>query len=161
MIHCKHIILLLFAALFSTVSIAQISHGGSPLNWDDATYLPVFEIKSMPVVDLVAAAAEDAVTDQFKDAPWRFGLERDVVYNLENSGTWTFENGDHIWRLGVDCPEAVNVSFMLSHFDLPAEASLYVYNSNRTAFLGVIYSGEQQRVGRPIIGSPRWFTYDS
>jgi len=136
MVHCKHLILFFFAALASSVSIAQISHGGTPINWDEAIYHPVFEVKSMPVVDLVAAAAEDAVTDQFKDAPWRFGLEREVVYNLDNSGTWTFENGNHIWRLGVDCPDAVNVSFMLSHFNLPADAALYVYNSNRTAFLG-------------------------
>jgi hypothetical protein len=126
----------MFAALASTVNLAQISHGGSPVNWDDATYHPTFEVKNMPIADLVAAAAEDAVTEQFKDAPWRFGLERDVTYNLENSGTWTFENENHVWRLGIDCPEALNISFMLSTFDLPAEAALYVYNSTRTAYLG-------------------------
>ena len=87
MIHFKNLILFLFAAFTTTVSIAQISHGGFPVNWDDATYYPTFEVKSMPIVDVVAAAAEDAVTDQFKDAPWRFGLEREVLYNLENSGT--------------------------------------------------------------------------
>ena len=42
----------------------------------------------------------------------------------------------HVWRLGVNCPEALNVSFMLSTFDLPSEAALYIYNSDRTAYLG-------------------------
>ncbi len=134
--HCKHLILFLFAALASSVGVAQISHGGFPVNWDDATYHPDFELKSMPAADIAAAAAEDLITDQFKDAPWRFGLEREVVFNLENSGTWTFENGNHVWRLGVDCPNALSISFMLSSFDLPSEAALYVYNSDRTAFLG-------------------------
>ncbi|HIK67056.1 MAG TPA: hypothetical protein EYF95_03715, partial [Flavobacteriales bacterium] len=150
--HCKNIVLLLFAALAATVSIAQISHGGFPVNWDDATYNPTFEVKSMPIVDVVTAAAEDAVTDQFKDAPWRFGLEREVVYNLENSGTWSFENGDHVWRLGVNCPEALSVSFMLSTFDLPSEAALYIYNSDRTAFLGSFTQDNNKEWGGLSLG---------
>ena len=59
MIHFKNLILFLFAALATTVNIAQISHGGSPINWDDSTYNPTFEFKSMPAVDVVAAAEED------------------------------------------------------------------------------------------------------
>jgi lysyl endopeptidase len=115
---------------------AQISHGGSPINWGDATYHPTFEMQEMPDVDLAALAVEDAVTDQHKEAPWRFGVEQEVVFNLENSGTWTFEEGMHVWRLGFNCPNALNVSFMLSRFVLPKEAKLYVYNAQRTAFLG-------------------------
>jgi len=115
---------------------AQISHGGSPINWEDATYHPTFEMKDMPGVDLAALNEEDAVTDQYKEVPWRFGVEQEVAFNLENSGTWTFENGMHVWRLGFNCPNALNVSFMLSRFVLPKEAELFVYNSQRTAFLG-------------------------
>jgi hypothetical protein len=115
---------------------AQISHGGSPINWGDATYQPTFEMQAMPDVDLAALAIEDAVTDQHKEAPWRFGIEQEVAFNLENSGTWTFEDGMHVWRLGFNCPNALNVSFMLSKFILPKEAELYVYNAQRTAFLG-------------------------
>jgi len=115
---------------------AQISHGGSPINWGDATYQPTFEMQEMPDVDLAALAVEDAVTDQHKEAPWRFGVEQEVGLNLENSGTWTFEDGMHVWRLGFNCPNALNVSFMLSRFVLPKEAQLYVYNAQRTAFLG-------------------------
>lgn len=136
MYNCKNIFLLLLGVIFSTATIAQISHGGSPLNWEDATYQPVIEMQQMPDVDLAALALEDAVTDQHKEAPWRFGVEQEVAFNLENSGTWTFEEGMHVWRLGFNCPNALNVSFMLSRFVLPKEAQLYVYNAQRTAFLG-------------------------
>ena len=85
---------IIFPAILSFVispSInAQISHGGSPINWGDATYQPTFEMHEMPNVDLDALAIEDAVTDQHKEAPWRFGVEQEVAFNLENSGTWTF-----------------------------------------------------------------------
>ena len=131
---------IIFPAILSFViapSInAQISHGGTPINWGDATYQPTFEMHDMPNVDLDALALEDAITDQHKEAPWRFGVEQEVAYNLENSGTWTFEDGMHVWRLGFNCPDAINVSFMLSRFVLPKEAQLYVYNAQRTAFLG-------------------------
>ncbi|MGY8908204.1 MAG: trypsin-like serine peptidase, partial [Pseudomonadales bacterium] len=131
---------LILAVIFSSAILpalnAQISHEGYPINWGDETYQPSFEMKNMPGVELAALAEEDAVTDQYKEAPWRFGLEREVEYNLENSGTWTYEDGMHVWRLGVNCPEAINVSFMLSTFNLPTEAALYIYNSDRTSFLG-------------------------
>ena len=131
---------IIFQAILSFViapSInAQISHGGTPINWGDATYQPTFEMHEMPNVNLDALAIEDAVTDQHKEAPWRFGVEQEVAFNLENSGTWTFEDGMHVWRLGFNCPDAINVSFMLSRFVLPKEAQLYVYNAQRTAFLG-------------------------
>ena len=127
---------LLIANTITTSSIAQISHDGHPVNWDDATFSPVFEMKTMPEINVEALAIQDAVTDQYKEAPWRFGVEQEVSYNLENSGTWTFEDGEYVWRLGVDCPDALNVSFMLSTFQLPKEAALYIYNSTRTIFLG-------------------------
>ena len=107
---CKNIFLLLFGVIFSTSTFAQIPHGGSPLNWGDETYQPTIDMRNMPDVDLAALALEDAVTDQHKEAPWRFGVEQEVALNLENSGTWTFEDGKHVWRLGFNCPNALNVS---------------------------------------------------
>jgi len=114
MYNCKNLFLVLVGAIFSTAIFAQISHGGAPINWEDATYQPEFEIKNMPGVDLATLAAEDAVTDQYKEAPWRFGVEQEVAFNLENSGTWSFEEGVHVWRLGFNCPDALNISFLLS-----------------------------------------------
>jgi len=136
MYNCKTIFLILIGVISSATISAQVSQGGSPLNWGDATYQPAFEMQEMPEVDLAALAVEDAVTDQHKEAPWRFGVEQEVSFNLENSGTWTFEDGMHVWRLGFNCPNALNVSFMLSRFVLPNEAQLFVYNAQRTAFLG-------------------------
>jgi hypothetical protein len=136
MINCKNILLLSLGAIFSVATYAQISHGGAPIQWGDATYSPTMDTKLMPVLDLAVLASEDAVTDQYKEAPWRFGVEHPVSYDLQNSGTWTFEEGMHVWRLQFDCPDALNVSFMLSRFVLPKEAELFVYNAQRTAYIG-------------------------
>jgi len=136
MYNCKNLFLVVLGAIFSTAIFAQIPQGGAPINWDDATYQPEFEMKDMPGVNLATLAAEDAVTDLHKEAPWRFGVEQEVAFNLENSGTWSFEEGVHVWRLGFNCPDALNISFLLSKFILPKEAELYVYNAQRTAFLG-------------------------
>jgi hypothetical protein len=142
----------ILSCVISPAVNAQISHGGSPINWGEETSQTSFEIKSMPNVDLTILAEEDAVTDQYKEAPWRFGVEREVEYNLENSGTWTFEEGMHVWRLGVHCPEAINVSFMLSTFNLPTEATLYIYNSDRTAYLGSFTQANNKEWGGLSLG---------
>ena len=68
--------------------------------------IQLLRCKNMPVVDLAALAVEDAVTDQYKEAPWRFGLAREWLYNLENSGTWTLKRECTFGDLGVNCPEA-------------------------------------------------------
>ena len=73
---------LLIASTITTSSIAQISHDGHPVNWDDATFNPVFEMKTMPEINVEALAIQDAVTDQYKEAPWRFGVEQEVLIIL-------------------------------------------------------------------------------
>ena len=87
-------------------------------------------------LDLNVLAAEDAVTDQYKEAPWRFGVEREVSLGLDNAGEWTFEKDRWIWRLAIHCPGATGIGLTLGDFDLPAGAQLFVWNQDRTQFLG-------------------------
>ena len=127
-------LLFLLFAVGSTVS-AQLSFGGAPAGWPQ----PVtegFPWTVLPELDFGLLAAQDAVTDQVKEAPWRFGVEHAVDLSLTSAGQWSFEGGEHVWRLGVDCPGGLNVSFLLDSFDLPKGAKLYVYNEEGSQFLG-------------------------
>ena len=89
----------------------------------------------MPL-DIETLAAEDAVTATMKDAPWRFGVEHDVEWNMVNSGTWTEEDEFRVWRLGVSAEGTTSWSFYLSKFVVPKGGELFVWNGDRTHFLG-------------------------
>ncbi|MBK12527.1 MAG: hypothetical protein CL849_03240 [Crocinitomicaceae bacterium] len=132
-LNCFLSIVLLMGA---QISQAQISQGGSPWKWGsniDMSTIPTFTSEAL---DLNVLAAEDAVTDQYKEAPWRFGVEREVSLGLDNAGEWTFEKDRWIWRLAIHCEGATGIGLTLGDFDLPSGAQLFVWNQARTQFLG-------------------------
>ena len=126
---------LTLALLCSTSLLAQISHGGHPLNWGEEVN---YELNWMTfdALDVDALAAEDAVTATMKDAPWRFGVEHEVAWNMDNSGTWTEEQGFRVWRLPVRAVGATSLSFYLSSFMVPKGGELFVWTANRDHFIG-------------------------
>ena len=71
-----------------------------------------------------------------KDAPWRFGIEHEVAWDMTNSGVWTEEEGFRVWRLGVRAEGATSLSFYLSRFVVPKGGELFVWNAERTHYLG-------------------------
>lgn len=122
-------------ALFLLAPVsAQISRGGSP-NWNavDFDALPVLR---MPAIDREALAAEDAVTDRYKEAAWRFGVEHAVDIDAAEAGTWTQEGPERVWRLAVECPEALGISFLFDAYRVPKGGRLFVWNAERTDFIG-------------------------
>ena len=60
---------------------AQITYGGSP--WTEGARPAAV---TMPAIDRAALAAEDAVTDRHKEAPWRFGVEHEMALNPVEHG---------------------------------------------------------------------------
>jgi hypothetical protein len=95
---------------------AQVSQGGQPLHWDDAAFVADYPGHETADVDLDALAAEDAITDQVKTAAWRFGVEHEVLIAPETHGVWTVEEGLNVWRMGLHCPEALNVKVNFSTY---------------------------------------------
>ena len=124
--------------LFVSSASGQISHGGAPLFWDDISNPShlIAEWEEMPPLDWSSIMQHDSVTDAMKDVPWRFGIEHEVNWRLDNSGTWSTEDGYDVWRLGVHCPAGLSISFDLSVFDVPKGGELFVWNGERSEFLG-------------------------
>ncbi|MGB1075374.1 MAG: trypsin-like peptidase domain-containing protein [Flavobacteriales bacterium] len=131
--------LLLFAlSATATVGHSQISQGGEPLHWGEISNPShiIDNWEEMPALDWEEIMQHDSVTDGMKDVPWRFGIEHPVNWNLDNAGQWTSEDGHQVWRLGVHCPEGLSISFDLSTFDVPKGGELFVWNGDRSEFLG-------------------------
>lgn len=140
----------LFAsALFSAFAVsvsAQVEYPGEPFNWHEKDYhRTALEVHETGTLDLDQLQAEDAVTDQYKSAPYRFGYEWEVSLSPSNSGSWqTLQNGDKLWRLGVHCPDATSISFIMSQFKLHGGAELFIWNEDRSAFKGA-YTSESNK----------------
>ena len=78
-------------AILSGTLSAQVSQGGAPWKWGQPDFQADYPELTTAELDLEVLSAEDAVTDQFKEAPWRFGVEREVDLGLEDAGVWTLE----------------------------------------------------------------------
>ncbi len=131
---------LLSACLLSVLSfalIAQVPHGGAPFWTSPGTNMgnPAWPVHRMPGIDLDALSAADAVTDQVKSAPWRFGQEIPVDIGL-NDGQWLDINGISVWRTQIQAPGALAMSLSFSEFAVPKGARLFVWNADRIEFIG-------------------------
>lgn len=127
-------VLAVLALWISTSAMAQIQQGGQPLHWGESA--PTVAYKTFPALDLDLLSAEDAVTATMKDAPWRFGIEHDVNWTMSTHGSWTEEDGMRVWRMGVQAEGATSWSFYLSRFAVPKGGELFVWNGDRTHFMG-------------------------
>lgn len=128
--------LILTFLFIAVIARAQISHGGQPRSWSTPLKEAVAGY-STAGVDISSLEAEDAITDQHKDIPWRFGVALPVQLNLQNSGTWsTLPNGDKIWRLAIASPGAISLNLNFKQFDIPPGADLFVYSADKSYFLG-------------------------
>ncbi|MEO0405545.1 MAG: hypothetical protein AAF193_11800, partial [Bacteroidota bacterium] len=126
---------------FFAIAIAhgQISQGGEPLRWG----LPL-ELDDMsshrydaPEQDWDLIQAQDEIGDQYKDIPYRFGIEIETDINvLEEGLAYTDEDDNHVIFYEVNCEYATSVSMIFDQFHLPKGAELFVWNAERTEFLG-------------------------
>lgn len=153
-------LLLLFSLLGIT---AQVTNTGQPKSWSlnaKPKLLPIV----LPAIDLAKLNQEDAINDQRKDMPWRFGQEIVVDYNLSNSGAWiTLDNGDRIWRIRFKSAGAKTMNFIFSDFFMPEGATLYLYNNSRSDLLGA-YDSKQNNDERVlgtwlVSGADIWLEY--
>jgi hypothetical protein len=125
----------LWVAAFAAVAplAAQISYGGAPRRDLPTDALPVHDFGS---VDRGALAAEDAVTDSYKEVPWRFGVEHVADIGTERGGAWTAVDGAPVWRTVVRCPGAQSISVRFDRFSVPKGGQVFLWATDGSGFLG-------------------------
>ncbi|MDC8003179.1 T9SS type A sorting domain-containing protein [Aureisphaera galaxeae] len=122
-------IIVLMVPLLSV--LAQERTEDKPVSWE--LNLQEVEPIELPTIDLEAVYEEDSVNDLDKSLPWRYGIERPIIVNLQTDGEWTdLSNGDRIWRAAIKSPEAINMSVNFNDFLLPNGGRLVFYNFDRT-----------------------------
>lgn len=128
---------MIIVALIAIPANAQVSHGGEPYSWSDkSSELNPSHPISMPTLNLEELRAEDEVTDQFKETPYRFGVERDVNIDLLEAAQSENIGGMILHKMSIYCPEATSVNVIFSAFDVPKGDKVYLYDAARENFLG-------------------------
>ena len=133
-----------FLALTSFFSYAQVSEGGRPYTFVNASTRSQADslFGSYQIVDLVkpnlaVAVAEDLINDQ-EGLSYRVGLITPLSLSITNSGTWTvLPDGSKIWRLGVRMADAQALSLYFStDVIIRGAGKLNAYNESQTQYIG-------------------------
>ncbi len=145
--------LLAFIAI-GQFSNSQVSYGGEPQNWADKRLSPDIPFVVTEVPDYDRLALEDAITDQYKDVPYRFGVENEVNYGIGNSGLWIInpDSDVAIWQLGIYCPGARAISLRFDEYQIPKGGEVFIWSEDREEFLGSFTSKNNKPGGQLATG---------
>jgi hypothetical protein len=124
------------ALLAGTAAMAQLSHGGQPGNWEVKSISDDIRFERIGSIDYDRLALEDAITDQHKDVPYRFGVEFETNFNINNSGLLTTDGTTTTWLLGLECPDALSMSIRFDEFIVPKGGQVFIWSADRREFLG-------------------------
>ena len=126
---------------------AQITYGGSP--WPEGERP---EAVTMPAIDRATLAAEDAVTDRYKETPWRFGVEHEMALNPVEHGVWTVERGHRVWRLALAAEGATSLSLRFDTYRVPKGGQMFVYAADGSDVLGALDHRNMKEWGGLAVG---------
>ena len=120
--------------------LAQSNRTGSPVSWNMPQLIEgLDQPEVMPEVNESSLIAEDIDVAEDYSVPYRFAFAHEVNLTLENAGRWTnLPNGDRVWVLLLDCPDAYSMALTFRDVDLPRGARLDIYTPNHQEFLGPI-----------------------
>lgn len=152
-ISIQKLLVIAFLVLANGV-FAQIQHGGEPYQWKDKKVdLSTINFIETAVLNMDEVQAEDAVTDQYKETPYRFGMDTEVNYNFFTEGTLeVLSNGDKLWRLGIHCPEATSINFIFGEYDLPEGATVFIWSTDRNEFIGSLTNQNNKGFNKLAVG---------
>lgn len=105
------------------------------------------ELQAIDRQSLVAKEREAASAAQ-RPGPTRFAVGEDVSINLENAGTWQDVPGGRLWRLVLRAPQALSVNLLLSRFDMPEGAKLWLYDPSYQRIAGPYTARDRSPRGR-------------
>lgn len=121
---------ILFLAFFT--AFPQGGNGDTPESWGlNLAEQP--NIISLPALDIELIIKQDSINDLDKSNPWRYGIERPVVLNMQRGGLWTdLPNGGKIWQAVMKASGALNLSVNFDDYYMPHGAKLQLFNQDHT-----------------------------
>jgi len=114
-----------------------LSEGGEPYSLGKSSLNKDIPVFSTPSIDLNRVRLEDEVNDKDSAIPYRFGIEHKVAITMKNAGKWeTLANGDRLWRMSIQAPDAKSINLVYNDFYLPIGSQLYLNNEGYEQILG-------------------------
>jgi len=103
----------------------------------------------MASVDVAAYLAEDAVREASgQPTPMRFAARNESAITPDNAGTWEeLTDGSMLWRLRLASPSAQNINLHLDRFELPAGATLWLYDHDGAMVQGPYTTDDRNSQG--------------
>lgn len=146
------VVLLITSWFVPFTLFSQIVKEGVPLAWSVGNELNINNIwKELPDHNILDLLAEDAIDQANKVLPYRFAIASNVNYTPENSGRWTnLSNGDRVWMLGLESKFAFSLNVIFGKFNLPEGGKVYIYNEDRSDFVGPLTSKNNRAIGNLI-----------
>ena len=143
----KNLLIIPGMICFSFLAGAQISEGGLPLSFAEASdprkalFDEPYQVYELLRPDMEAVHAEDLASAE-KGRPYRVGINIPVSYNIHNSGTWLeLPDGARLWRLGIHIPGANGLSLYFSErIKIPQGGRLHAYNERHSQYVGAYTS---------------------
>ena len=140
---------LTFVLVFATLSVhAQLSHGGSPVEWGSAPqHTNIQATTELGAVDKLAA--ELAADTAGAPGGFRFGVQRFLDVDIPGQGEWTTSvDGGRVCRYTIISSGAVMMSVQFSALRLPWGSRLFLYDAARTRYLGAFTQENGQANGQ-------------
>lgn len=117
----SRVILVVGLILFSMfVFVGVLTETRSVPQLRDISDVPVFVTDG---ADLAVLEADDSERAQ-KGLSLRYALPIDVEVTPNNSGVWEYVDGQAVWRLRINSPEAQSLSFGFTAYNMPQSGSL-------------------------------------
>ena len=133
----KHILIVL-GFLFTFSVEAQIQTGELPYYFTHNISIDI-PIISMPTFDVNILLEED--NENLFHKPYRFAKAFPQNLTTENSGIWVDgEDESRVWFLKIKSERALSIGLVLSNYNLPARAKLFIYSSDTIYVLGALTS---------------------
>jgi len=131
----KKILFLIFILWF-TISKGQICDSGKPVAFGKSI-LKKLSFETMPLIDVEKQIATDSLSQPDGCKALQFGVNFDVNLNCKNNGVWQIlDNGNKLWRIGLNSANAYAMNVVFYRFDIPDGAKVFIYNSKQNFHIG-------------------------
>lgn len=131
----KKLFIFLVLILFESWNLySQISHGGTPLSFNQPS-LKSLAVFYTPSFDYEKMLQEDRQVGRAK--PFRYGKNHEVNLNPENSGSWNnLADGNKVWQLRINSSGAYSIGLIFNIYRLEGSARVFIYSSDRKNIIG-------------------------
>lgn len=137
-----------FLIFIFKIAISQISYGPYPYSLDTEEQSETIFTVQLNQPNIAALKAEDEITDNYKDIPWRFGAVEDVNIDFfQVASQKTLQDGTKRYRLLINSNDAISININYSSFELAEGTRLFIHNEDFTETIGAFTSENNKDKG--------------